>query len=116
MIGPQITSDELYGVSAHAGFPNPALDDSLDSLDLNRLLIKHTAGTYFMRVTGNDWQDAGIFDNDIIVIDRVIDARPSDLIVWWEGESFVLSLPARLPEKTAQWGVVTYTIHKHRID
>jgi DNA polymerase V len=114
MIGPRITSGDLDGVSIHAGFPNPALDGSLDSLDLNRLLIKHTAGTYFMRISGNDWQSSGIFAGDIIIVDRVVNAQPNDLIVWWQGESFVVSLPSRLPKGTPHWGVVTTTIHPYR--
>ena len=113
MIGSKMTSADLDGVSVHAGFPNPALDGTLDSLDLNRLLVRHTAGTYFMRISGDDWQDAGIFAGDIIIVDRVISARPSDLVVWWQGDSFMVGLPARLPQHTPHWGVVTTAIHPY---
>ncbi len=114
MIGERITSAQLEGVSVHAGFPNPALDGSLDSLDLNRLLVVHPSGTYFMRIVGNDWQDEGIFDSDIIMVDRVMAPRKIDLVIWWEGESFVISSPRHVPKKTPVWGVVTTTIHRYR--
>jgi len=77
MIGERLTSAQLEGVSVHAGFPNPALDGSLDSLDLNRFLVAHPAGTFFMRIVGNDWQDVGIWDGDLAIIDRVIGAVTS---------------------------------------
>lgn len=114
MIGPQVTSDQMDGVSAHVGFPNPALDTSLDTLDLNKLLVQHPAGTYFMRISGNDWQEVGIFDGDIALVDRVVSAHANDLIVWWEGESFVISRPAKLPKGVGHWGVVTSVIHPYQ--
>ena len=114
MIGPQVTSDQMEGVSAHVGFPNPALDSSLDNLDLNKFLIQHPAGTYFMRISGNVWQGVGIFDGDIAIIDRVISSRPNDLIIWWQGESFVISPRQKLPHGTECWGVVTTVIHQYK--
>lgn len=114
MIGHKITSDELDGVSAHTGFPNPALDSSLDSLDLNRHLIKHPAGSYFMRISGNNWKDQGIFDGDIAIIDRVISPSTNDLVIWWEGESFVIGPRHKLPLDIPQWGTVTTIIHTYK--
>jgi DNA polymerase V len=114
MIGRQVTSGELDGVSVHVGFPNPALDGSLDTLDLNRLLVSHPAGTYFMRIAGNDWQEVGIWDGDIILVDRVTKPQKADLVIWWEGESFIISNLPAVPEKTPVWGVVTTVIHQYR--
>lgn len=104
------------GVSEHTGFPNPATDTSLRSLDLNQLLIAHGASTYFFRVRGNGWEDIGVFDGDIAIIDRALDARKTDTVVWWDAglEQFAFSLCSRVPEDAAVWGVVTATIHQHR--
>ena len=108
------SSEDFEGVSVHAGFPNPALDTSLDVLDLNQLLIGHPVGTFFMRISGNDWQDVGIFSNDIAIIDRVVSPRKNDLAIWWEGESFIIGNFAKVPLDTPVWGVVTAVIHQYR--
>ena len=101
------------GVAVHAGFPNPAADTNINSLDLNKYLIQHSVGTYFMRIEGNSWQDFGIFNDDVIIIDRVLTPRKNDLIIWWEEDSFVLGHRASLPAGAECWGVVTTAIHQY---
>lgn len=101
-------------VSVRNGFPNPATDSSLQLLDLNSLLIKHRTSTYFMRIAGSAWQEQGIFDSDIVLVDRALKPRLNDLVVWWEGENFRLSPKHTVPLDTPIWGVVTATIHQFR--
>lgn len=107
---------DQQGVSVHAGFPNPAADKSLRSLDLNRLLVQNSASTYYFRVRGNDWENIGIFDGDIAVLDRALDARPNDLVIWWHEspDEFTISACKDLPQEASAWGVVTSTIHQFR--
>ena len=102
------------GVSAHTGFPNPAIDASLQGIDLNRLLIQNSAATYFMRVTGGAWSKAGIFDNDVAIIDRAVSPRPNDLIIWVRQDEFAVSPRHALPEAAETWGVVTAIIRQLR--
>lgn len=104
------------GVSIHAGFPNPAADKSLRSLDLNSLLVQHSASTYMFRIRGHDWTSVGIFDGDIALVDRSLDAHKQDLVVWWqEGQDgFTISIKSTVPSEATVWGVVTTTIHQHR--
>ncbi len=104
------------GVSIHTGFPNPAADKSLHTLDFNRLLVQHTASTYMFRVRGNQWEDAGVFDGDIAVADKALDPRRNDVVLWWSDErgEFAISTFAKLPPHTQVWGVVTATIHQFR--
>lgn len=99
------------GVSARSGFPNPAIDAAVQGLDLNRLLIKNGASTYFMRISGDDWNESGIFDGDIAVIDRALTPRPNDLTIWLNRDEFAVSPRHALPESVGVWGVVTATIH-----
>jgi hypothetical protein len=107
----------IDGVSIHAGFPNPAADTSRRSLDLNQLLIQRSASTYFFRVRGNAWEDNGIFDGDIAIIDRAIDIRKTDTVVWWNKDSteFSISTRNKVPADITVWGVVTATIRQLRI-
>lgn len=104
------------GVSIHAGFPNPAADKSLHTLDFNQLLIQHTASTYMFRVRGNQWEAAGVFDNDIAVVDRALDPRKIDTVIWWNEQAgeFAISKYSAMPKAGHLWGVVTSTIHQFR--
>lgn len=104
------------GISIHTGFPNPAADTSLRSLDLNQLLIVHSTSTYFFRVRGSEWEDAGVFDGDLAIVDRAIDVRKTDTVIWWNKDSdqFSISLCSRVPHDAEVWGVITSTIHQHR--
>ena|SRR5882762_1395349 len=110
----QIDDQKLEGVSEKTGFPNAGTDTSLTSLDLAKLLIQNPSSTFFMRLRGNEWQDRGIYDEDVVVIDRALVPRATDLVIWWGGESFAIGAPKKVPEDTKVWGVVTTIIHQTR--
>jgi DNA polymerase V len=60
----------LYEALVPAGFPSPA-DDYIDlKLDLNSYLVKRPCSTYYAKVSGDSMTGAGIFDGDLIVVDR----------------------------------------------
>lgn len=102
------------GVSVHDGFPNPAADSSLQTIDLNSLLVRNGASTFFMQVAGNDWARQGIFAGDLALIDRALQPKPNDPVVWVKDDEFALSPCHKLPEDAEAWGVVTATIHRFR--
>lgn len=99
------------GISVHAGFPNAATDASLSSLDLGKLLVQNPSSTFFMRVRGSDGEHMAIYDGDIVVLDRALQPRRFDRVIWWQGDSFVVGLPAAVPRNMIPWGVITYVIH-----
>ena len=117
-----------------AGFPSPAQDYLVGTIDLNRELIRHRETTFLARVSGNSLTDAGICDGDIIVIDKSLEAKNGDFVVAFVDGEFTLK-EFRLDEKNncawliphnkdyepikvteenqfLVWGVLTYTI-KH---
>lgn len=102
------------GVSVHDGFPNPATDISLQSLDLNSLLIQNSASTFFMLIQGNDWARQGIFADDVAIIDRALAPKPNDPVVWIRDDIFTISPRHKLPEGAEVWGTVTAIIHRYR--
>ena len=63
--------------SVVAGFPSPAEQYLEPPLDLNELLVKRPAATYFVRVEGDSMVGAGIRDGDLLVVDRSL--RPADV-------------------------------------
>lgn len=108
--------EESAGVSKHTGFPNPATDKSLLGLDLNKLLIRHSTSTYLFRVRGHEWEGVGVFDGDIAIIDRALDPRKNDVVLWWNGQKgeFAISAHQDMPPETVCWGIITATIHEFR--
>ena len=65
----------------HAGFPSPA-DDYLDqSLDLQEYLIPKPAATFLARAQGDSMKGHGIFDGDILIVDRSLKPRHGDIVV-----------------------------------
>lgn len=119
----------------HAGFPSPAQDYMEKSLDLNELMIKRPASTFFARVKGDSMQDAGVKDGDILVIDKSLPPRNGAMAVCFidgevtlkfvkTGKNCVWLMPANdayLPIRVtpdnefAIWGIVTYSIHKQAV-
>ena len=50
-------------------------------VDLMAQLIKHPQATYMLRVRGESMRDAGIFDNDVVMVDRAITPRSGQIVV-----------------------------------
>jgi len=119
-------------ISASAGFPSPAENYVEEKLNLNSYLIKNKESSFFVRVSGDSMINVGIFDNDILIVDRSLDPkRQSIVIVSIDGELVIKKLMKdqsknyylksensnypniRLNSNrdTIIWGVVTYVIH-----
>ncbi len=71
----------LYSSRPQAGFPAPG-DDHLERvLDINDLVIKNPASTFFVRVEGDSMEGAGIFSGDVLVVDKSVTAKDSSIVV-----------------------------------
>jgi DNA polymerase V len=121
----------LYRTAVSAGFPSPAEDEIEQALDLNELLVKHPAATFFVRVAGDSMIKAGIHQDDILVVDRSLEpANGKIVIACLNGELTVKRLmrrqhrvfltaeneryaPIEITEEmdVRIWGVVTSVIH-----
>ena len=71
----------LFLSKVPAGFPWQADDYLEGELDLNELLIQHPAATFYVRLSGNSMIKAGLFDGDILVVDRAVKARHRHIVV-----------------------------------
>lgn len=64
-----------------AGFPSPA-DDYMDkALDLNEYLIKNSAATFYCRVSGQSLTGIGIFDGDLLIVDRSLKPQQGSVVL-----------------------------------
>ena len=115
-----------------AGFPSPAEDHIELGIDLNKYLLKNPISTFFLRVSGSSMNKAGIYNNDLLIIDRSINPRPGHIVVALLDGEFTLK---RLIKKQNNyylkadkenypaidlyeyidiqiWGVAIYSIHE----
>lgn len=113
------------------GFGAAADDYAERGIDLNEQLIKNKPATFFFRMKGDAMRDAGVFDNDVLIVDRSLKLAEGKIIVAiLNGELLVrrfhknFSSAFLIPENNRYkainlaefsdftvWGVVTYIIH-----
>ena len=67
--------------SVVAGFPSPAEQYQETPLDLNELLVKRPAATFFVKVQGETMIGEGIHDGDLLVVDRSLRPADGDVII-----------------------------------
>ena len=118
-------------VAVECGFPSPSQDWYEGPIDLTAELVKDSAATFIVRVTGHSMEGAGISDGDELLVDRSLAPHDGDVVVAvLDGELTVKRL-AVLPDRVllraenpaypdipvpelsdlAVWGVATYCIH-----
>jgi len=120
----------LFSSTVQAGFASPADDFIEQYLDLNELLVEHEQSTYFVRVAGRSMIDAGIYPDDILIVDRSLEARHNKIIIAVvDGEVTVKRLQINenrivlvaenkdykdihITGELNTWGVVTSVIHR----
>jgi DNA polymerase V len=115
-----------------AGFPSPAADHTQQRIDLNSHLIRNKDATYLFRVKGDSMTNAGIYENDILLVDRSINPKHDHIILAQLNNEFTVKrlyrrggiikliaennlYPPRLikdEDDLIAWGVVTYNLHK----
>ncbi len=126
----QYTQQEVKTANA-TGF-GAAADDYMErGIDLNEQLIRNKPATFFFTMKGDAMKDAGIFDNDILIVDRSVKLVNGKIIIAiLNGELLVrrfhknFSSAFLIPENNrykninlaeftnfSVWGVVTYVIH-----
>lgn len=71
----------LYTSKVSAGFPSPADDHVEQRLNPSDYLVKNDTATFFVRVKGDSMIEAGIFDNDVLVIDRSRTHQTGDIVL-----------------------------------
>lgn len=121
----------LYTSLVPAGFPSPADDYLENPIDLNSYVSKNPSATYFVRVDGDSMINSGIFDGDLVAVDRAVEAKSGHVVIaavngeltikrlikqnetWYLSPNNPSYKPIEISEELdcVIWGVVTYVIH-----
>ena len=122
----------FYLHKAGAGFPSPATDYIEEDIDLNIHLIKNIPATFIIRVQGKSMSDVGIYDEDLLIVDKSLKPKNFSTVIANVHDELVVK--SFIKEKDSQflssrsknfkdkiiineesnifiWGVVTYVIH-----
>ena len=116
-----------------AGFPSPATDYIEDDIDLNSHLITNAPATFIIRVQGKSMTNVGIYDEDLLIVDKSLNPKNFSTVIANVNEELVVKTLIKSKEtnyltsgskETSDrinltdnpeiiiWGVVTYVIHK----
>jgi DNA polymerase V len=122
----------FYLNKAGAGFPSPATDYIEEDIDLNIHLIKNVPATFVIRVQGKSMTDVGIYDGNLLIVDKSLKPKNFSTVVAnvhdelvvknfvkTKDEQFLTSGSKKIEDKIIInnesdifiWGVVTYVIH-----
>ncbi len=121
----------LFANRISCGFPSPAEDYIEGLLNLNEKLIPRPSSTFLVKAEGDSMTGAGIFEGDLLIVDKSITASHNQIVVAvLNGEFTIKRLFYRFPMTLLQpenpkyktievtpemnfqvWGVITYTIH-----
>lgn len=121
----------LFLSKVQAGFPSPADDYQEQTIDLNEHLIQHPASTFCVRVTGDSMLGAGIYPNDLLIVDKSLPVVSGKIVVAIVNGDFTVKRiekkgkalylmpendefkPIEMTEENEAmiWGVVTQIIH-----
>lgn len=121
----------VYETTVPAGFPSPAQEYLGDTMDLNDYLIKNKTASFIAKVEGNSMIDAGIFEGDLVIVDRALTAKNRDIVIAAVNNEFTIKRLSTkdgiqlIPEnkdyepivmsgenELVIWGVVTALIRK----
>ena len=121
-----------YLHKAGAGFPSPATDYIEEDKDLNVHLIKNVPATFIIRVQGKSMVNAGIYDGDLLVVDKSLKPKNFSTVIANVHDELVVKSFVKESDKqfltsgskkfedrilineeadVFVWGVVTYVIH-----
>ena len=115
-----------------AGFPSPADDFVYESIDLNKLIVKHPDATFYARVRGQS-MTGDFMEDDLLVIDRSLEWADNRIALCYvdkeftlkrlklvDGKCFLIPSNSEFPvievndeNEVVVWGIVTYSIKKH---
>jgi len=70
----------LFGPIA-AGFASPAEEQAEEKVKLMDMMVRDPSRTFLLRVKGDSMIDAGIMEEDLVVVERGKEPRVDDIVV-----------------------------------
>ena len=80
----------LIATPRATGFPQATADYEEVGIDFNRLIYRHPAATFIMKVARDGMNGSELLANDLVIIDCALTPQPGDLVVAQIEDSFLL--------------------------
>ena len=76
-VPPERDDNDLLSLSRkiETGFPSPASDHLEKALSLEELIVRRPTSTFYVRVEGHAMNASGIYEGDILVVDRSLSPK-----------------------------------------
>lgn len=100
-------------MTVQCGFPSPAADYSENELSITDYFVRNQDATMIIEARGDSMIDAGIYEGDILIIDRSVEPRPGDIVLAYLHGDFTLKrleIVDGKPELHAQNNSVDYPV------
>ena len=81
---------KFIDLTVQCGFPSPAADYAENDLSLNDYFVKNRDATFIIEARGDSMIDAGIYEGDILIIDRSVEPRRGDIVLAYLQGDFTL--------------------------
>ena len=121
----------MYGSTVSCGFTSPAEDHVESQLSLDEYLVPNPNATFFVRASGDSMTGAGIYDGDLLIIDRSIEVKNNHVVLAILDTEFTIKrfiknndkvflkaenpsfddIPIHPDQHLMVWGVVVHVIH-----
>jgi DNA polymerase V len=96
------------------GFASPSEEDLDVPLNLHKYVVQHPAATFFARMSGDAMVASGIFDGDILVIDRSVTPTAKSIVMAVVDGEFLVRQLSELTSGEV-WGAVTFSVKNHTL-
>jgi len=73
-------SIKLLGL-VQAGFPSPAEEELVDTINLDEFLVSRPEATYLLTVSGDSMIDAGIHPGDFVLVEKGETPQKNDIVI-----------------------------------
>lgn len=123
----------LYSFKIPAGFPSPAADHIEKHLSLDELFNVRAPHIYLAKIQGDSMQGAGIYDGDLVIVDRSQEALHGEIVIaalngeplckrlHRQGREIILQSENKAysprfvleQDELMIWGVVRYSVRDH---
>ncbi|MBD8577527.1 translesion error-prone DNA polymerase V autoproteolytic subunit [Pseudomonas syringae] len=123
----------LYSFKVPAGFPSPAADHIEKHLSLDELFNVRAPHIYLAKIQGDSMQGAGIYDGDLVIVDRSQEALHGEIVIaalngeplckrlHRQGREIILQSENKAysprfvleQDELMIWGVVRYSVRDH---
>src|SRR5690606_37354446 len=80
----------LFTERIHAGFESPATDYQEERIDLNSYVTKYPEATFYAKVYGDCMTGSGIYEGDLLVVDKSLSPVNGDIVVGILEGDFIL--------------------------